>query len=282
MMGVEADQVIVNGVPIHPDATPFTFGVSNVTFLDWGTPDAESFMDAVPLADGMAFRGRVTKDRKFTMQLAVSNVGSGAKGQDMWGEVLALFSANQGLIDYRYVREDANGDPVDRRLSAIVIGEPAWKWRAGGNGAEDGLSVGGSIFITLQCQAPFPWWRDTDYSEETIALTDTTPESAVIDRGGDLGCGLEVKVTSSGTLGTLGLSDGRRSMGLSGSFDSTPRGVDRFYTDPHAVTVDAGVTVGIPASLSLHSDPTTITATPTAASGSHSVRLRWYRIWKTP
>jgi hypothetical protein len=281
-MGVDSDQIKVNGEAVHPAATPFTFGECNVTFLDWGTPDSEMFLDPVPLADGMAFRGRVTKDRKFTMQLAVTGTGSGAKGQDMWGEVLALFSANNGLVDYQYIREDASGDPVDRRLQAIVIGEPAWKWRDGGNGPEDGLSIGGNIFITLQCQAPFPWWRDSEYSEETINLTGNTPAGVAVDRGGDLACGLEVKVTSAGTLGTIGLSDGNRSMSLTATFDGTPRGVDRFYTDPHARSVDPGVTAGIPASLSLHSDPTTITATPSGASGSHVVRLRWYPVWKTP
>ena len=49
-------------------------------------------------------------------------------------------------------------------------------------------------------------------------------------------------------------------------------------TSPHA-----GVTIGVPASLSLHSDPTTITFTPGGGStGAHTFRVRWKPIWKAP
>ena len=280
-MADNTDILYINTTAVHPAKTPFSYGTSNLFLLDWGTPDAEMFMDAVPLADGSAFRGRVTKARNFTLGIVVSDVGTAAKGQDVWGEVLALVSANNGIVDYRYVRQTGAGATIDRRLQAIVVGEPAWRWSEANSG--DGLRLSGNVFITLPCVAPFPWWRDTDYTEVTLSPTGTTPASSAITRGGHLACGLEVKISTAGTLGSMTMLDGNRSLTLAATVSGTPKGIDRFYTDPHAVAVDAGVTSGIPGSLSLHSATTTITATPIAgASGAHTVRLRYFKTWKTP
>jgi hypothetical protein len=109
----------------------------------------------------MEFSGRVTKDRKFSMVLVVTGVGSAANWQSLWSEILGQCHSGEGPVGVRYVREDA----TDRTIEAILLGEPAWRWK---DGAGEGLSVGGSIMMTLPWQAPFPWWRDSAYNETTL------------------------------------------------------------------------------------------------------------------
>lgn len=281
-MTAATDKVYINGTQVHPARSAFTYGTCNVTHLDWGTPEAELFMVPVPLADGMAFRGRVTKDRKFTIKLAIEGLDEAGKGQDVWGEILRLWDAQDGVVAVRYVRDDGVGTDVDRTLLATLMTEPAWAWSVGGSDA-DGLRLNGNLFITLECVAPFPWFRDTDYQEDSITVTDAASNNKSVDRNGDFGCGLEVKISTTGTLIGMTLTDGNRSLGLYGTFSATPKGIDRYYTDPTAVAIDTGFTTSIPASLTLHTDPTVITAVPThAATGTHTVRIRWYRLWRTP
>lgn len=276
-----ADALYVNGTQVHPSASPFSFGVCNVVGLDWGTPDSETFLDPVPLADGMAFRGHVTKERRFTVVLSVSDCGSYAKGQDVWQQILTLIDTGNGLVNFRYVRNDGAGGTIDRRLMAIVDGQPAWAWNPSGGG--DGLRPGGNVVVTLPCLAPFPWFRDTDYDEVFITPSGTTAAGVTFSRPGQLGCGVEVKASTAGALTGITLNDGLRTMALTATFTGTPKGVDWFHTDPTSATVDTGVTVGVPASISLHTSTAVITCTPAGSSSAqHTVRLRFFPTWRTP
>ena len=276
-----ADALLVNSTQVHPDQPCFSYGTTNVVALDWGTPDSELFLDPTPLGDGLMFRGRVAKDRKFTLRLAVADVGSMAKGQDVWQEVLDLLNAHAGLVEYRYVRADGLGGTVDRTLLATVQGEPAWSWMPSGGG--DGLRPNGNVVVTASCIAPWPWFRDSDPFTREASSSGTTPAAIVVPRGGQLACGLEVKAKTAGALGSVTVSDGNRSMTLTASFGSGYKGADWYFTDPQGWSADAGVTIGIPASLSLHDDPTTITFTPGGGStGTHAFRVRWKPNWKAP
>lgn len=277
-----ADQLWVNGTQVHPSATPFSYGTCNVIGLDWGTPGSDTFLDPVPLADGMAFRGHVTKERRFTIVLAVTDCGSEAKGQDVWQQVCSLIDTGNGLVNFRYVRQDGTGATIDRRLMAISEGEPAWAWNPDGGGS-DGLRPNGNVVITIPCVAPFPWFRDTDYDEAFITPSGTTAAGVTFARAGQRNIGLEIKATTAGALTGFTLNNGLRTMTLTATFTGTPKGVDWYYTDPAAISIDSGVVVGTPASISLCTSTAVITCTPSGGSSAqHTVRLRYYPTWMTP
>lgn len=277
-----ADQLWINGTQVHPQVA-MTYGSISVVSLDWGTPDTETFLDPRPLADGMVFRGQVTKDRRFTLVLNVDGVGSLAKGQDTWEDVLDIINASNGLVNYKYVRDGGGGGTVTRQLMALATSEPAWTWVRGGGMGTPGLRPNGNVVVELPCVAPYPWWRNATDTDETITTSGTTPANKVLTRSGMLPVGLLVKVSTTGSLAEMTVSDGVRTMVLSATFNGTPKGVDWYYTDPTATSIDSGVTISTTSHLSLHSASTTITITPGAGStGDHTVALSWYPAWKTP
>lgn len=278
-----ADTLAINGTTIGLESTAAPsggYGTVYVVALDWGIPDVETFLDPVPLGDGMAFRGQVAKDRKFTIVIA-GEPGSRAKGQDTWEALQTLFRSPTGPLSYKYTRTDGTGATIIRELLAIPLGEPGYGEVRGGDGA--GIRPNGNFRFVANCEAPFPWWRKFAEVDSSIACTAATPNNVVITRGGRGDCGLQVKVSTSGALSSITLSDGNRSMVLTATFSGTPKGVDWRYTDPLATSIDSGVTISIPAHLSLHSASTTITAAPNiGATGTHTVAIKHKALYGTP
>jgi hypothetical protein len=129
---------------------------------------------------------------------------------------------------------------------------------------------------------PFPWPRQesTDVETGTKALSGTTAGDIALTRTGTRTCGVKVAITTDGTLGGMTISDGVRSMVLTATFGAGAKGVDWYYTDPTAATIDSGVVLSIPAHLSMHSATTTMTCTPAGgSSGNHSVVFSWHPIF---
>lgn len=282
-----ADQLFVNGVELGLEAVAAPaggYGEIYVVSLDWGTPDAELFFDPRPLADGRSFQGSRAQDRRFTLGLAIDEPGSYAKGQSTWEALLDLFRADEGPVQLKYIRTNPEGGSFTRELLVVPEGMPGYANVRGGGAGVAGIRPNGNAIQLWSLVAPFPWWRDVSVTATTtLTCSGTSPDSEVITRSGKRACGLEVKISTTGTLPSITLSDGQRTMVLTATFNATPKGVDWYYTDPTATSIDAGVVISIPAHLSLHSDPTTITATPgLGSSGTHTVTIKHRAIWEAP
>lgn len=280
-----ADTLAINGTTVGLEAVSAPsggYGSVLVVALDWGVPDVVQFLDPRPLGDGKVFRGQVSQDRKFTLGLAGYGAGSLAKGQDTWQAVLELLRNTAGAVSYKYTRTDGTGGSVVRELLAIVDGDlPAWQLVD--KPGEPGMRPNGNWLMTLSCRALHPWFRNFTETTTTISPSGTTPANSAITRSGTRPCGLQVKVSTAGTLGSITISDGSRSMVLTATFNATPKGIDWYYSDPGATSIDSGVTIGIPSHLSMHSATTTITATPgIGSSGNHTVTVKHKPVWETP
>jgi hypothetical protein len=280
-----AETLHINGTKVHEVgatvAAPGGNGEIAAIEMDFGTPNQENFLDPRPLADGLVYRGTVTSSRSFKIRLRVKDLANRGEGFNAWQSLLDLVNVDQGLISFQTVRPDDVGADVTRELLAIVIGEPAWKWSGAG---EDGIRHSGNIVITLDCIAPFPWWRSVTPEVETIDFSGSGSDNVVISRLGSTTCGLEAKVTTDGNLANVILDDGNRQMTMTATFGASALGVDWYFADPTATAIDAGVVISIPSHLSLHSSTTTITASTSdgSAAGNHTVTLRYYPLWKTP
>jgi hypothetical protein len=281
-----AEELWINGTKVHEVGasvvSPGGNGIIAAVEMDFGTPDQETFLDARPLADGMVFRGTVTKGRSFKLRFKVTGVAGRGEGFDEWQALLGLLSADNGIVSYKVVRPDSAAADVERELLAIVTGEPAWKWVSGGG--EDGIRSAGHLVVSIDCIAPFPWWRSVDPETEVINFSGSGTGNVNITRLGQMACGLEAKVTTAGNLANITLDDGVRTLTLTATFGGSAKGVDWYFADPTATVIDSGVVISIPSHLSLHSASTTITATTSdgGASGSHTVTIRYYPLWRSP
>lgn len=277
-----ADAIYIAGTQVGLDgqaAPSGGYGLIWVSELDWGAPSEELFMDPRPLGDGMAFRGGVAKDRKLTLTL-FGDAGSMAKAQDTWQAVANLIRATSGPVSLRYDRTDGTGGSVSRELLVVPLDPPSWAHALGG---EPGIRPSGTWVMPLQFTAPFPWWRN--YAETTTALapSGTTPDSEVVTRSGTRPCGMSIAISTAGTLPSILVSDGSRSMTLTATFSGTPKTIDWYYTDPSATSIASGVTMSVPGHVSMHSASTTITVTPgIGSSGSHTVTVKHKPLWEHP
>lgn len=280
------DKFWINGTKVHEIdtlvASPAGHGYVTAVELDFGTPNQETFLDPRSMADGMRFNGVLSGSRPFRVRLLISGVGTRAKGQDEWAYLLAnVVAVENGLVSYKIERTDASAATLTRELLAIVTSEPAWAYVD--DAGADGLRVNGNIVVAFDCVAPFPWWRDVAEQTEVIAFTGTGVGTADIDRGGDMACGLEAKVTTAGSLASLTVTDGTNSMLLTATFGASGKGVDWYYADPTATAIDSGVVISDTGHIELHSATTTVTCTPPGgASGNHTLTIKWKRLWKAP
>lgn len=256
------------------------YGTVYVAGLDWGAPGRELFMDPRPLGDGVAFRGQVAKDRRLTMIL-VGDAGSLAKAQDTWQAVADLIRAASGPVSLRYDRTDGAAASTSRELLVVPVDPPSWSHARGG---EPGIKPSGTWVMPLTFIAPFPWWRNYTETTTTLNPSGTTPANSAITRGGKLVCGMSIAIPTAGTLGSILISDGSRSMTATATFGGTPKTIDWYYTDPGSTgAIPSGVTLSVPAHVSMHSATTTITVTPgIGSSGNHTVTIKHKPLWEHP
>lgn len=278
-----ADALYIAGTQVGIDsqtAPTGGYGTIRVASLDWGTPDEEAFYDARPLMDGVVFRGAVSKSRTVRLSLFLEPT-SYSKGQTSWDAVQTLFRSATP-ISLRYDRTNPAGGTISRELLARCVGKPGYADVRGGGAGTPGLRPNGNAFFNCELVAPFPWFREYTETTTTLTTTGTTPVATpTVTRGGRLTCGLRLHISSTGTLNSVTVSDGSRSMTLTGTFGSTPGIVDWYYTDPTA-TSTSGLTLSIPAHLSLHSATTTLTVTPGGgSSGTHTVQVKHKALWET-
>lgn len=279
-----ADTLHVNGTQIGLDdiAAPGSgYGYVRVVGLSWGTPDSAQFLDPRPLGDGKVFRGSVPQDRRFTLTISGHSSGSLAKGQDTWLAVLNLFRTNTGTVSFKYTRTDGAGGTVTRELLAVVAGElPGWELNRSGIG----MRPNGNFLMQIPCLAPYPWFRSYVETDSTLTLTGSASNSVVVTRSGSRVCGVQVKVSTTGTLDAVTIQDGSRSITLTATFNSTPKGVDWYYADPSATVIDSGVVVSAPGHISLHSSSVTFTgqSVSASASGTHTIAFKHKPVWEAP
>lgn len=279
-----ADGLYIGGTQIGLEdvASPGgAYGYVRVVGLGWGAPDTAQFLDPRPLGDGKVFRGAVPQDRKFSLSVYGHSFGSLAKGQDSWLGLVDLFRSQSGAVSIKYVRTDGTGATITRELLAIVAGElPAWTMATSG----DGIRPNGNFLLTMSLIAPYPWFRNFVETTSTINLTGSGSGNVVVTRSGNRVCGVQVKVTTAGTLDGILIQDGNRSMTLTAAFGASGKGVDWYYTDPTRTSIDSGVTISAPGHLSLWAASTTFTAqsTSASASGAHVVTLKHKAVWEGP
>lgn len=280
------ERLYINGTKVHDvDAavvSPGGNGTISAVEIDFGTPDRETFLDPRPLADGMVLRGSVAMARSPVLKLRVDGVASRGEGFDEWESLVGIINADNGLVSLKTERPDSAAATVSRELLVVTTGEPGLVYRDAGGG--DGLRQSGSLEITIPFVAPFPWWRDTTAQETVLSFSAGGSDSAVVSRGGQKPCGLEAKVTTTGSLASLSLGDGNRTLVMNATFGGSALGVDWFHEDPEATAVDAGVTLSIPSHVFMHSDSTTLTVTTSdgGASGDHTITVKHYPLWKAP
>ena len=281
-----SEKLWIDGTKVYDTAatvaSPAGFGTIRTLAFGFGTPDQETLLEPRPLADGLLFRGSVAGQRTFKLRFAVSGVASRGEGYAEWAAFLDLFSTEKGLITLKTERDDGAASPVTRELDIIAMGEPSWSLVRGEG--EAGVRYNGNLVIELDVVAPFPWWRSATAETETINFSGTGSGNVAIARLGQMACGVEAKITTNGTLGSITLDDASRSMTMTATFGASAKGVDWYFADPTATVIDSGVTISIPSHLSLHSASTTITASTAdgGASGNHTVTLRYYPLWKSP
>jgi len=272
----------IDSTQVHPNVA-WTYGTMWMLPSGPGAADVDMFLDSRPMESGLVFRGRVTRDRPFPLRLYVdlgSSAPSRPKGYQNWEDLLDLLSAEKGLVSFQHWRDDAVSGTVKRELLAQVIEEPPAAYVVGGD--EPGIRPNGNILFETQCVAPFPWWRTVGGATDSIVVTGATPNDKAIARGGQLVCGVRISITTTGALSAMTVSDGVRSIVLTATFGASAKYVDWYCTDPTATEIGSGVTINRDAHISLHSDPTTITCTPNGgATGTHTVALTWYALWKS-
>lgn len=252
------------------------YGYVRVVALDWGTPALDQFLDPRPLADGMMFRGQVNKERTFTLGLYVSGAGSWAKGQDNWQVLNSIFRVDGGSpLRFWFSRSTGAGGTQNVELLGVPVGTPGW---AGVRGGAPGIRPNGNLLYNTTVMCPYPWPRQesTDAETDHIHLLNAAADHVHLTRTGTRPCGVKVQVETDGSLAEVTISDAVRTMTLSATFGASAKGVDWYYTDPTATSIDSGVTLSIPAHLSLHSAETVMTCTPGAGStGNHVVTFSW-------
>lgn len=281
------DKLWINGTLVHEvdalTASPAGYGYIRAVELDFGTPNQETFLDPRSLAPGMRFNGTLTKDRPFRVRFLISGVGTVPKGQDEWETMLgSITNIAGGLLSFKTARTDAAAATVTRELLAIATREPAWRYVEGAN--EDGLRPNGNIVIAFDCVAPFPWWRDASETTETIIFSGAATDVTDIDVGGHVNCGAEIKVATAGSLASIGVSDGTNTMSMTATFGASAKGVDWYHADPTTTSIDSGVVIGDLSHFELAYDGTTTVTcvSPGGASGSHTITIKYRRLWKSP
>lgn len=255
------------------------YGEVGVVALDWGTPSDVLFLDPRPLSPGMIFRGRASKDRTLTLAMFGKDAGTLAKGQTTWEKLQDLLTGSSPVSLY-YKRDHPTSGFIERELLAVPVDVPGPALVKGGG--EPGVRVNGNLLMVTSWVAPFPLFRSVTEESVSFNCTGTTPNATVIARTGQRPCGVKVSVSTTGTLGSITISDGNRQMVLTATFGASAKSVDWYHADPTGTSIDSGVTLSIPAHLSLHSASTTITATPGGgSSGTHTITVYHYPLWET-
>lgn len=277
-----ADAIHLNGTQIHPDQ-PGLYGTRNVLVDGTEFPDVPEtlFLQDNPTKDGQILLGSWAGARPFTIVVFtdLGATGTEAKGKDEAAALNRLCSPVQSLVEFKVVRDNPAGGSYSRVLKATPVGRAHWQYTAQPGGL--GVRPSGNLRWQREFVAPYPWWRNATATPDSFACSGTSPNSKALARTGDLACGLKVSISTTGTLPGITLFDGVNTMVLVASFSGTAKWVDWHHTIPGQVDWSPGIAFAGRPHLELHSDPTTITATPAGgSSGTHTVGIDWFPLWE--
>lgn len=196
---------------------------------------------------------------------------------DELNELFNPLSASE--IELKTQRADSSNSTISRSIWVRCV--QAYPYNIvpdiGGTGVVAKRGTG-RIRYRVECEARFPFWRDTTATTANLTATTGTPTVAITNNG--LPCGVRVDCgTETGTVNSLAISNSANSYAVTFTSPDSGDYLDAAYTDPTEVAFSG--TPNAAAWLRLDNGTNTMTGTCTGGT-SIALTFTYRQHWASP